>query len=505
MGNQPIVTLRSVSKRFDGIEALKDVSLAINRGSIHALVGENGAGKSTLGKIIGGVYRCDSGQILVEGRPVAYGSPRDALADGIALISQEVALVPQRTVIENVFLGIESIRWGFMQSAHMRERYEQLTARSGLYIPPDALVSSLRLEDQKKVEVLRAVARDARLIIVDEATAAMSPEEVQRLFSLIRRLRDTGTTIVYVSHFLEEVLSLVDTVTVLRNGQCVKTSPVSQETPETLVEAMLGRYMSLGFPEKVYPARDAPLLLSVEGLGRAGVFTDISFQLRAGEILGLAGLVGSGRSEVARAIFGADVRTAGTIRVRGKTVNPRSPREAIEAGIALLPESRKLQGLILKLPVGHNVSLPHLRQVAHGPFIESHLERARVGQLLKELDVRPVDPRVEARALSGGNQQKVLFAKWLFGRPDVLIADEPTAGVDVGAKRGIYRLIHSLAREGMAVLLISSDLAEVLGLAHRVLAMRSGRIVGEFSGPDLTEGKVMHAMFAADQGGADRD
>ncbi|MDI6894511.1 MAG: sugar ABC transporter ATP-binding protein [Bacillota bacterium] len=503
MGNQPIAILRSISKRFDGVEALRDVSLAIERGTIHALVGENGAGKSTLGKIMGGVYRPDSGQILVEGRPVAYGSPRDALADGIALISQEVALVSQRTVLDNVFLGIESIRRGFVQNGEMRKRYEQLTTHSGLYIPPDALVSSLRLAEQKKVEILRAVARDARLIIMDEPTAALSAEETQRLFSLIRRLKAIGTTIVYVSHFLEEVLSLADTVTVLRNGQCIRTSPVSQETPESLVESMLGRYVSLGFPEKIYPAARAPVALSVNGLDRNGAFADISFEIRAGEIVGLAGLVGSGRSEVARAIFGADRRTAGTIRVRGKVVNPRSPREAIEAGIALLPESRKLQGLILKLPVGHNVSLPYLRQVAWGPFVRSHIEHRRVGQLLSELDVRPADPRVEARSLSGGNQQKVLFAKWLFGQPYVLIADEPTAGVDVGAKRAIYRLIHSLGREGVAVLLISSDLAEVLGLAHRVLAMRRGRIVGEFSGSELTQDGVMHAIFAADQGGAD--
>ncbi|MEW6048548.1 MAG: sugar ABC transporter ATP-binding protein [Bacillota bacterium] len=504
MGDQPIVTLRAVSKRFGGVEALKDVSLAIERGTIHALVGENGAGKSTLGKIIGGVYRPDSGQVLVEGRPVAYGSPRDALADGIALISQEVTLVPQRTVMENVFLGIESVRRGFVQEREMRRRYEDLVATSGLYIPPDALVFSLRVAEQKKVEILRAVARNARVIIMDEPTAALSAEETQKLFALVRRLKAAGTTIIYVSHFLQEVLSLADRVTVLRNGQCIRTSPVADETLESLVEAMLGRYVALGFPDKVYPPEEAPVVLSVEGLTREGVFSDITFHVREGEIVGLAGLVGSGRSEIARAIFGADVRTAGIVRVRGRPVNPRSPREAIRAGIAMLPESRKLQGLILKLPVGWNVSLPHLGLVARGPFVRPLVEHHQVEQLLAELDVRPRDPRVEARSLSGGNQQKVLFAKWLFGRPDVLIADEPTAGVDVGAKRAIYRLIHSLAARGMAVVLISSDLGEVLGLAHRVLALRRGRIVGEFTGATAAEDRVMRAIFAADQGGADR-
>ncbi|MFZ5436936.1 MAG: sugar ABC transporter ATP-binding protein [Bacillota bacterium] len=503
MGNQ-IVELRSISKRFGGIEALKDVSLVIKRGTIHALVGENGAGKSTLGKIIGGVYRPDQGRILVDGRTVAYTSPRDALADGIALISQEVSLVPQRTVIENVFLGIEDNRGGFVRNSEIRRRYMELTDRSSLFIPPDTLVSSLRIADQKKVEILRAVARNARLIVMDEPTAALSAEEAQRLFALIQGLKANGTTIVYVSHFLEEVLSLADTVTVLRNGELIRTSPVSTETAESLVEAMLGRSISMGFPEKVYPAPDAPVVLFVEGLTRRGVFTDISFQIRAGEIVGLAGLAGSGRSEVARAIFGADRRTAGVVRLRGKIADIRSPREAIQAGIALLPESRKLQGLILKFSVGHNVTLPHLQEVSLGPLVRSKAEYRRTKELLAELDVRPPDTRVKAASLSGGNQQKVLFAKWLFRRPDLFIADEPTAGVDVGAKRAIYQLIYSLAREGMAVLLISSDLAEVLGLAHRVLAMRRGRIVAEFTGSDLTEDKVMHAIFATDQGSASR-
>lgn len=494
--------LRSINKQFDGVQALQDVSLVVERGTIHALVGENGAGKSTLGKIIGGAYRPTSGQVLVEGCPVVYSSPRDALADGIALISQEVALVPQRTVIDNVFLGIESARYGFLRGGEMREKYEELTGRSGFYVPPDTLVSSLRIAEQKKVEVLRAVARNARLIVMDEPTAALSAEETQRLFALVRGLKAKGTTIIYVSHFLEEVLSLADTVTVLRNGQLIKTSPVSVETPESLVEAMLGRVISLGFPGKVHPESGAPLVLSVEGLSRSGVFADISFGIRAGEIVGLAGLVGSGRSEVARAIFGADRRTAGVIRLRGEIARIRSPQEAIEAGVALLPESRKLQGLIMKFTAGHNVTLPHLRYVAVGPLVRSRVEYQRTQSLLADLDVRPPDPRKVVADLSGGNQQKVLFAKWLFNRPRVLIADEPTAGVDVGAKRAIYRLIHALAREGMAVLLISSDLGEVLGLAHRVLAMHRGQIVAEFRDPELTEERVMHAIFARDEGGA---
>ncbi|MGE5541544.1 MAG: ATP-binding cassette domain-containing protein, partial [Bacillota bacterium] len=280
-----------------------------------------------------------------------------------------------------------------------------------------------------------------------------------------------------------------------------KTSPVKEETAGTLVEAMLGKVVSLGFPEKTHPEPGAPVVLSVEGLSREGAFTDVSFEVRKGEIVGLAGLVGSGRSEVARAIFGADRRTAGAVRLQGETARIRSPHEAIDAGVALLPESRKLQGLVMKSTVGLNVTLPHLKRVASGPLIRSRIEYQQTRELLADLDVRPPEPRKVVADLSGGNQQKVLFAKWLFGRPRVLIADEPTAGVDVGAKRAIYHLLHTLAAEGMAVLLISSDLGEVLGMSHRVLAMHRGQIVAEFRDPDMSEERVMHAIFARDEGG----
>jgi simple sugar transport system ATP-binding protein/ribose transport system ATP-binding protein len=496
--------VHGISKRFGGVQALKKIYLGVERGSIHGLVGENGAGKSTLGKIICGALRQDEGELVVDGRPVHYASPRDALSDGITMIQQEIALVPKLSVLENVYLGVESNRAGVRQDRDTRRRFEELIARSDFDLPADVPVGRLSVADQKKVEILKAVARNARLIVMDEPTAALPDDETAKLIDIVRGLRETGTTIVYVSHFLEEVLSVADTVTVLRNGELIRTARAQDETPESLVMAMLGRSMSLTFPPKSFPEPDAPVVLSVKNLSRRGEIEDISFDIRAGEIVGLAGLVGSGRSEVARTIFGADRRHTGVIEVDGQRVKIDTPGEAVAEGIALLPESRKDQGLLMKLVVGHNVSLPHLNTVSQGMVVQGRRELRETARLLEDLDVRPPQPSMRVDSLSGGNQQKVLFAKWLFRRPRLLIADEPTHGVDVGAKRAIYNLITTLADEGMGVLLISSELEEVLGLAHRVLVMRRGRIVAEFEDRPgdrsaLSEDAVMRAAFATDK------
>ncbi|GMR10024.1 MAG: sugar ABC transporter ATP-binding protein [Anaerolineae bacterium] len=500
---QSHVRTRGISKRFGGVEALIDIDLNIARGSIHGLVGENGAGKSTLGKIVAGALRPDEGELAVDGRRVHYATPRDALIDGITMIHQEITLVPKLTVLENVYLGIESRRAGVLQARETRQRFGGLIAKSHFDLPPDALVSSLSVSDQKKVEILKAMARNARLIVMDEPTAALPDDETAKLIEIVRSLCEAGTTIVYVSHFLEEVLSVADTVTVLRNGELVRTAPAKDETPESLVTAMLGRSMSLTFPPKKFPAADAPVVFSVRHLSRRGIIEEVSFDIRAGEIVGLAGLIGSGRSEVAKTIFGADRRDSGELEIEQQPVKVDTPHEAVKEGIALLPESRKDQGLLMSLFVGHNVSLPHLATVSRGLIIESGRELRETAYILEELDVRPPEPAVRVDSLSGGNQQKVLFAKWLFRRPKLLIADEPTHGVDVGAKRTIYQLLTSLAEEGMALLLISSELEEVLGLAHRVLVMRLGRIVEELvDSPDdhssLTEDAVMRAAFATE-------
>jgi simple sugar transport system ATP-binding protein/ribose transport system ATP-binding protein len=491
--------LRGVSKRFGGVRALSDIALRIDRGRIHALVGENGAGKSTLGKILAGVHRPDEGEVIVNGSRVDYRSARDALADGITIIAQEPTLVPHRSVVENVFLGVESNVAGLVERRQLTRRYRSLVDSTGIELPPHRLARTLRVADQQKVEILRAIARDARLIVMDEPTSALTRDEAERLFELVRRLRDNGTTIVYVSHFLAEVLELAETVTVLRDGRVVRTSPAARETPELLVTAMLGRTVGLAFPDKQLVPADAPVVLSVRNLSRPPVVDDVSFEIRAGEIVGLAGLIGSGRTEVARAIFAADRSVSSSIEVAGAPLRARSPREAIRHGVVMVPEDRKGQGLLMLRSIVENITLPHLRDVSKAGLVEPQAETRRAGDLIKRLDVRTKSGRARVDTLSGGNQQKVLFAKWMFRRPHVFIADEPTRGVDVGAKRAIYELIRSLAAEGIGVLMISSEHEEVLGLAHRVLVMRNGRIVAEFTEETMSEDAVLHAAFATHQ------
>ena len=486
-----------LSKRFGGVRALREVSLSIERGSIHALVGENGAGKSTFGKLVAGFYGPDAGQLFVDGKPVKFRSSRDALLAGITIVGQERSVVPQRSVIANVFLGRESHSRGLVKPRAMMRRYAALCEETGFELAGSAKVGSLRVSEQLQVEILRALVRDARLIIMDEVTSALTSEESERLFSVIRTLRLEGRTVMYISHFLHEVLELADTVTVLRDGELIRTAPASAETPASLVSAMLGRALNLTFPDKVYPPGDAPVVLSVKQLSRARVLDDVSIEVRAGEIVGLAGLIGSGRTEVARAIFGADRRDSGEIEIAGHAVNVRQPHDAIRAGLALLPESRKEQGLLMRRPIVENVSLAHVDEVSSSGVIRFKRERKQVSELVRRLDVRTSSPRALVDTLSGGNQQKVLFAKWLFRTPRVLIADEPTRGVDVGAKHSIYELIARLAADGLGVLLISSELEEVLGLSHRVLVMRGGSLVAEFDGRTATEDAVMRAAFAA--------
>ena len=492
--------VRGISKRFGGVQALTDIDVGVVEGSIHALVGENGAGKSTLGKIIAGVHRPDDGELWVNGRKVAYRSAREALADGVTLIAQEPTLVPHRSVLENVFLGVEDTVVGVLERRKLAQRYEALVAATGIELPARKLARTLRVADQQKVEILRAVARKARFVIMDEPTSALTRDEATRLFELVRRLRASGTTIVYVSHFLAEVLALADTVSVLRDGRLIKTSPAESETPESLVTAMLGRTIGLAFPDKEPPPADAPVVLSVRDLTSPPAVAEVSFEIRAGEIVGLAGLIGSGRSEVARAIFGADVPRGGTVEVAGAPLRVRSPRQAISKGVVMLPEDRKGQGLFMLRSILDNVTLPHLAEVSDAGILRPRPGSSRARELIARLQVRTRSAKAPVNTLSGGNQQKVLFAKWLFRRPLVFIADEPTRGVDVGAKTAIYALIKSLAEEGIAVLLISSEHEEVLGLAHRVLVMNSGRLVAEFDQATMNEDAVLRAAFGTAAG-----
>jgi ABC-type sugar transport system ATPase subunit len=488
------VRLVSIGKRYSGTKALDDVSVEVAGGTVHALVGANGAGKSTLGKIIGGVIRPDEGQMFVDDRQVRYTSPREARADGISTISQELSPMPHMTVIENVFFGIEPRRNGLVQRRRMHAQYAELVSRWGFELDGNAKVGALRTADKQKVEILRAVACDARVIVMDEPTSSLTSVETRTLHSMIRTLQESGRTIIYVSHFLDEVLELADTVTVLRSGRLVRTAPVAEETEESLVAAMFGAAAEAEHFEK-QQGSTAPVVLEVSELNRRGVLRDISLQIRAGEIVGLAGLIGSGRSELARAIAGADPIDRGTISVDGTVRSIRTPADAMAAGMAFLPESRKDDGLFLELSLAANTTYADLSSVASRFGVLSlGLERERTSALLKTLSVDPPVPSAKTKSLSGGNQQKVLFARWLFRSPRVLLLDEPTRGVDVASRAAIHRLINNLAAEGTAVLLISSEIEEVLGLAHRVLVMRRGMITREF-GADPPLDAVMEAAF----------
>jgi ABC-type sugar transport system ATPase subunit len=486
-----------ISKHFGGVHALRDITLTIERGSVHAFVGENGAGKSTFGKLIAGLHSPDAGQLVVNGDSVQFHSSRDALRAGITIIGQERTVIPQRSVIENVFLGRESRSFGVVRGAGMRKRYAELCEQSGFSLPPNACVGQLRTSEQLQVELLRALAGEATLIVMDEVTAALTSDESERLFSIVRSLNAEGRTVVYISHFLDEVLTLASSVTVLRDGAVIRTGPTAVETAHSLITAMLGRSIELTYPVKQRPPKEAPTVLSVRGLIRGRTIRDVSFDVRAGEIVSLAGLIGSGRTEVARSVFGADPRDGGEIEVNGAAVSIKRPRDAIRAGLALLPESRKDQGLFMRRSIVENVSLAHIDDVSRGGVLLFDQERERVRGLTESLDVRAAGLGALVETLSGGNQQKVLFAKWLFRTPRVLIADEPTKGVDVGAKHAIHELIARLASEGMGVLLISSEIEEVLGLSHRILVMRYGSLVAEFDGATATETEVMNAAFGA--------
>jgi simple sugar transport system ATP-binding protein/ribose transport system ATP-binding protein len=494
------VELRDVSKSFGGTHALEGVSLTLSRGSIHALVGENGAGKSTLGKIIAGVHSPDEGQLIINGEPVRFHSPRDAIARKIILIAQELSIVSSLSVAENVFLGVEPRRLGFSDRRQLRARYAELARGAGFAdLPGDVNAGSLRTADQQKVEILRALSRNAELIVMDEPTAALSHPDVEALHAVIRQLAAGGTTVILVSHFLGEVLELADQVTILRDGHLVHTVPAAGQTEETLLSAMLGRSLDATFPPKRPAPAEAPVLLTAAGLSAPGV-NNVSIQLRAGEILGLAGLVGAGRSELARAIYRANKVSSGSVTVEGSVLTG-DPRSAMRAGVLMIPESRKDQGLLLGRPVTENVSLSSLAQVATAGLVRTGQERRAVQGKLARVDVRGGSQAAPASALSGGNQQKLLFARSLLCDPKVLIADEPTRGVDVGAKRAIYGLLTELAESGVAVLVISSDIEEVLGLAHRVLVMRAGQVAAELAGDEMTEAAILGAAFGASERG----
>lgn len=489
-----------VTKRFGGTVALDAVDLEVVTGTVHAIVGENGAGKSTIGKVIAGVIGPDDGQVLVRGQPVRLNSPLAALGHGITMVAQELSLVPSRSVLDNVFLGQES-HWGpFVDQSRSRDRFDDLVNEYGISLPPDVAVSRLSVAQQQKVEILRALARSAEVLVLDEPTARLTSEEALTLRQTVRLLADRGVTVIYVSHFLEEVLAIADQITIMRDGRIIRTGPVGSETHETLVEGIIGRSLDATFPAITSPRPDSQPVLELNGLSRSGAFEDITFSVRAGEIVTLAGLVGSGRTEVLRAVFGADRTTSGSMKLDGVMFAPRTPRDAIRHGVAMIPEARRSDGLIPRRSVCENVSLPHLGIfVGAAGLVRTSQERAAATRAADGVGITGATIDSTMDELSGGNQQKSLFARWLMSEPRLFLADEPTRGVDVGAKRGIYDILARLAARGMAVLVVSSELEEVLGLAHRILVMRSGRIVGELEGHSASESDVMELAFGVEE------
>jgi ABC-type sugar transport system ATPase subunit len=485
----PDLEFREIRKSFGAVNALRGVSFSVRRGETHAIVGENGAGKSTLLKILAGILRPDAGDVRWGGERLHLASPRDALERGIGMVYQEMLAFENLTVTANIFAGREITRGGRLLEREMRARTRALLDELHLSIAPDARAESLSAAHRQLLQVARALAFDCRILVLDEPTTALTDAETDHLFAVLRKLRARGVTLLYVSHRLPEVFRLCDRVTVLRDGSHVWTKPVEDSSAGDVVRAMVGRDLP---PRAGHGAvdPDAPAVLSVRGLSRGARFRDVSLQVRAGEIVGLFGLVGSGRSELLETIFGLHKPDAGTIAVNGGTVAIRSPRDAACAGIALVPEERHRQGLFFNLSLRHNLVLPR-RTIAGGVLIGSG-ERAEAERLLGEWRIRAAGVDVPPDSLSGGNQQKVVLAKWLATRPRVLLLDEPTKGVDVGAKFEIHDIVRRQAARGMGCLIASSDLPEVLALVHRVIVMREGRVRGEIAGADATEESVMH-------------
>lgn len=486
----PLLKMSGIDKSFPGVHALKDVSLELHDGEVLALVGENGAGKSTLIKILGGAYQPNRGEILLDGQAWHMSSPTVAQAAGVSIIYQEFNLIPDLTVRENIFLGRERVRYGFVQAGEEYREAERLFEKIGIVIDPDARCRELTVAQQQTVEIAKALSVSARIVVMDEPTAALTTQEVQHLFAIIRELRSHGMGIIYISHRLEEIFEVADRVMVLRDGAHVGTHGMSKVTREGLIEWMVGRPLEAEFPK--HTPTFGPDRLRVEGLCRGKAVQNVSFRVRAGEILGFAGLAGAGRTETMRIVFGADPPDRGHIFVDGDMVEICSPCDAMRHRICLLTEDRKGQGLVLKHSVRENFGLPNLDRFSWGPLLDQRKEREELIGYIETLNIKLSDPEQPAEDLSGGNQQKVVLAKWLARHADIVIIDEPTRGIDVGAKYEIYLLMHRLASAGKAIIMVSSELPEILGMSDRVIVMHEGRITGEIKNvAEATQEEVM--------------
>ncbi|RKN28177.1 sugar ABC transporter ATP-binding protein [Micromonospora musae] len=499
VAGEVVLRLTDVVKTFPGVRALDGVQLEVRAGEVHCLLGQNGAGKSTLIKVLSGVHRPDAGQVEWRGDPVTFANPQAAMRAGIATIYQELDLVEDLSVGENAFLGHEPRRFGFVRRGHMARRTRQILGRLGhAEIPPNRMVRALPAAGKQVVSMARALSHEARLIIMDEPSAVLAHDEVGNLFRIIRELTAQGIAVIYISHRLEEIREIGDRVTVLKDGRTTAANLPARDTPtRDLVNRMTGRTIEYVFPERPVAATTADAdLLEVEGLTRAGEFADVSLRVRPGEIVGIAGLVGSGRSELLETIYGARRPEAGTVRMAGRALRPGSVGAAVRAGMGMAPEERKSQALLLGEPIYRNVTLATFARYARAGFTDTGRERAEADRVAESLELRPRDVRRPVRTLSGGNQQKVVVGRWLLGDTRLLLLDEPTRGVDVGARAELYQVIRTLAERGVGVLLVSSEVPEVLGLADRVLVMREGRVVREAPAGELDENTVLDLVMA---------
>jgi len=486
---EALIALEEITKRFPGVLALDHISLEVQEGTIHAVVGENGAGKSTLMLTLAGIHAPDSGRIIVGGDPVHFADPLEANRRGIGIVFQELSVWPNLDVKENIFMGIEPRRGPLVDFAKMRRESEELLSRLGADFSPDMLVSELSLAQQQLAEIAKALARSPGILILDEPTSSLSPREIEDLFRVLRDLKAHGVTILYISHHLEEVFALCDAITVMRDGRHVLTRPTSELSQEAVIRAMVGRDLEEFIRHGQH--RKGEVVLEVRNLGSGRRFGNVSFSLRVGEVVGMAGLVGAGRSELALSLVGFPPPDSGEILVEGRASKIRSPQDALRHGIVLLPEDRNLSGLVLNMSVRENMTLAVLRNLVRGGMTEPSRERGVAEDLVRRLNIKTPGLETPVVNLSGGNQQKVLLGRSLTTEPKVLIMDEPTRGIDVGAKAEIYALIDRLAQDGLAVLVISSELLEVLGISDRILVMRQGELSGELSGADADQEKIM--------------
>lgn len=490
MSKTPILQMKGISKRFPGVQALEQVDFDVYPGEVHALVGENGAGKSTLMKILSGIYPKDAGLIILNGNEVEFNDPIEAQKYGISVIYQEFDLAQNLTVAENILLCREPANsLGLIKRREFNRIARESLDKLGIAVNPNTLVSHLKVAERQMVAIVKALSFNAKIIVMDEPTSALSEHEIELLFAIIENLRSRDVAVIYISHRLQEITKIADRVTVLRDGRLVGCVQTAEVTTDQIVAMMVGRELKDFFRKEEVQIRD--VVLEVEHLEQEGVVHDVSFQLRAGEILGFAGLVGARRTETARLIFGLDQRDSGDIFLNGKLVDIKTPDDAIALGVAYVPEDRKTQGLILSWTLAENTTLPRLSEVSRRGFIDFRAEAAVAQKYVTSLDIKTPSVQQQVMYLSGGNQQKVVIAKWLMTNPKVLILDEPTRGIDVGAKSEIYALMSQLAKQGLGIILISSELPEILGMSDRIIVMREGYVTGELLRDEATEEKVM--------------